>query len=59
MSRRSGFEIFHRFKTVRGNGLELLTSNKSFMDWDEVFGDQVIATAILVRLRHHFTTPRP
>ncbi|WP_336146549.1 ATP-binding protein, partial [Marinobacter salarius] len=28
----------------------------SFMDWGEVFGDQVIATAILDRLLHHSTT---
>ena len=34
----------------------ILTSNKSFMDWGEVFGDQVIATAILDRLLHHSTT---
>ena len=34
----------------------LLTSNKSFMDWGEVFGDQVIATAILDRLLHHSST---
>lgn len=34
----------------------LLTSNKSFTDWGEVFGDQVIATAILDRLLHHSTT---
>lgn len=34
----------------------VLTSNKSFMDWGEVFGDQVIATAILDRLLHHSST---
>ncbi len=34
----------------------ILTSNKSFMDWGEIFGDQVIATAILDRLLHHSTT---
>lgn len=34
----------------------VLTSNKSFMDWGEVFGDQVIATAILDRLLHHSNT---
>lgn len=34
----------------------ILTSNKSFIDWGEVFGDQVIATAILDRLLHHSTT---
>lgn len=34
----------------------ILTSNKSFIDWGEVFGDQVLATAILDRLLHHATT---
>lgn len=34
----------------------ILTSNKSFMDWGEIFDDQVIATAILDRLLHHSTT---
>ena len=27
--------------------------NKSFTDWQELFGDAVIATAILDRLLHH------
>lgn len=34
----------------------ILTSNKGFADWGEVFGEQVIATAILDRLLHHATT---
>jgi DNA replication protein DnaC len=34
----------------------ILTSNKSFLDWGEVLGDAVIATAILDRLLHHSTT---
>ncbi|MDY4378087.1 IS21-like element helper ATPase IstB [Pectobacterium brasiliense] len=34
----------------------ILTSNKSFTDWGEVFGDHVLATAILDRLLHHSTT---
>jgi DNA replication protein DnaC len=34
----------------------ILTSNKSFVDWGEIFGDQVLATAILDRLLHHATT---
>ena len=34
----------------------ILTSNKSFLDWGEVFGDQTLATAILDRLLHHATT---
>jgi DNA replication protein DnaC len=33
-----------------------VTSNKSFADWAEIFQDQVLATAILDRLRHHATT---
>lgn len=31
----------------------ILTSNKSFTEWPEVFGDHAMATAILDRLFHH------
>jgi DNA replication protein DnaC len=31
----------------------IITSNKSFGDWQELFGDPVIATAVLDRLLHH------
>jgi DNA replication protein DnaC len=34
----------------------VVTSNKSFVDWGEIFNDQVLATAILDRLLHHSTT---
>jgi len=34
----------------------ILTSNRSFSPWNEIFGDLVIATAILDRLLHHSTT---
>ena len=34
----------------------MATSNKSFLDWGEIFNDQVLATAILDRLLHHSTT---
>lgn len=37
-------------------GSLIVTSNKSFLDWGEVFNDQVLATAILDRLLHHATT---
>ena len=37
---------------IRLNG----RSNKSFVDWGEVFNDQILATAILDRLLHHATT---
>ena len=31
----------------------IITSNKPFEEWADVFGDEVIATAILDRLLHH------
>jgi DNA replication protein DnaC len=34
----------------------ILTSNRSFSQWNEIFGDTVIATAILDRILHHSTT---
>jgi DNA replication protein DnaC len=37
-------------------GSLMVTSNKSFADWGEVFNDHVLATAILDRLLHHATT---
>lgn len=37
-------------------GSILLTSNKSYRDWGAIFGDQVLATAVLDRLLHHATT---
>jgi len=36
-------------------GAILITSNQSLTAWGEVFGDRVIATAILDRLLHHST----
>lgn len=37
-------------------GSIILTSNKSFGEWGDIFTDQVLATAILDRLLHHSTT---
>lgn len=37
-------------------GSMILTSNQSVGAWGEVFGDRVIATAILDRLLHHAVT---
>jgi DNA replication protein DnaC len=31
----------------------IVTSNKEFQEWGQIFGDDVIATAILDRLLHH------
>ena len=56
MSREES-SLFFRLVTRRyEKASTILTSNKSFSDWGEIFGDQVIATAILDRLLHHATT---
>jgi len=34
----------------------IVTSNKSFLDWGEVFNDHVLAAAILDRMLRHATT---
>ncbi|WSQ06396.1 ATP-binding protein [Streptomyces sp. NBC_01231] len=34
-------------------GSIILTSNKTFSEWGQVFGDEFLATAILDRLLHH------
>ena len=34
-------------------GAMILTSNRGFAEWGQVFGDPVIATALLDRLLHH------
>ncbi|MDT3429180.1 DNA anti-recombination protein RmuC [Paenibacillus forsythiae] len=38
------------------SGSIILTSNKSYGAWGEIFGDSVLATAILDRLLHHSST---
>jgi DNA replication protein DnaC len=49
--------FFFRLLTRRYERASLvLTSNKSYGDWGEIFNDQVLASAILDRLLHHATT---
>ena len=31
----------------------ILTSNRGFAEWGDIFGNQVVATALLDRLLHH------
>ncbi|MGH8632296.1 MAG: IS21-like element helper ATPase IstB, partial [Burkholderiales bacterium] len=51
---RSGANLFFQLISRRyERGPMVLTSNQSFGAWGEVFGDRVIATAILDRLLHH------
>jgi DNA replication protein DnaC len=37
-------------------GSIILTSNKTYGEWGDIFSDQVLAAAILDRLLHHATT---
>lgn len=43
-------------KRYEQGGALIVTSNKSFIEWGKIFGDEVLATAILDRLLHHATT---
>lgn len=46
--------LFFQFITWRyERGSIVITSNKSFSEWQELFGDPVIASAMLDRLLHH------
>ncbi len=46
--------LFFQFVCARyEKASTIITSNKSFIDWQELFGDQIIASAILDRLLHH------
>jgi DNA replication protein DnaC len=46
--------LFFQFISYRyEKSSTILTSNKSFIGWQELFGDSVIASAVLDRLLHH------
>lgn len=54
---RQGANLFFQLISRRyERGPVILTSNQSFTNWGDVFGDRVIATAILDRLLHHGIT---
>jgi DNA replication protein DnaC len=51
---RKEAHLFFKFVSYRyERASTILTSNKSFSDWQEFLGDPVIASAILDRLLHH------
>lgn len=51
---RQDAHLFFQFVCYRyEKSSTILTSNKSFTEWEELFGDPVIATAVLDRLLHH------
>src|SRR5271166_4165172 len=45
--------FFERVNARYEKGAMILTSNRGFSEWGEVFGDPVVATALLDRLLHH------
>lgn len=51
---RGGANLFFQLVNARyEKGAMILTSNRGFAEWGEVFGDPVVATALLDRLLHH------
>lgn len=56
LAREDASLLFRLIQRRYERGAMVLTSNKGFVDWGEVFGDPVLATAILDRLLHHATT---
>jgi len=53
LSRAEANYLFHVVSQRYERSSLILTSNKSFTEWPEVFGDHALATAILDRLFHH------
>jgi DNA replication protein DnaC len=51
---RTGAMLFFQLMSRRyEHASTVLTSNKSFDEWGEIFGDEVMATALIDRLVHH------
>jgi DNA replication protein DnaC len=54
-----GGNLFFQLVAARyERGAMILTSNRGFAEWGEVFGDTVVATALLDRLLHHAVVVR-
>ena len=45
--------FFELIETRYEKGSVIVTSNRSFTEWDKIFSDSVLATAVLDRLLHH------
>ena len=51
---KEGANLFFQLVSARyEKGAMILTSNRTFAEWAEVFGDPIVATALLDRLLHH------
>lgn len=53
LSRAEANMVFQLVSRRYERGSIILTSNKPFSDWGQVFADDILATAILDRLLHH------
>jgi DNA replication protein DnaC len=54
---RAEANLFFRLVARRYERASLvITSNKSFIDWGDVFGEQILAAAILDRVLHQSST---
>jgi IstB-like ATP binding protein len=53
LSRTDANMVFQLVARRYERGSILATSNKAFSEWGQVFGDDVLASAILDRLLHH------
>lgn len=53
LSRAEGNMVFQLVSRRYERGSVILTSNKTFAEMGQVFGDEVLASAILDRLLHH------
>ncbi len=51
---RTGAQLFFQLMSRRyEHASTVLTSNKSFEEWGDIFGDEVMAAALIDRLLHH------
>lgn len=51
---RTGAQLFFQLMSRRyERGSTVLTSNKSFSEWGDIFGDDTMAAALIDRLLHH------
>lgn len=51
---KAGANLFFQLVNARyERGAMILTSNRSFKEWGDIFGDNVVAAALLDRLLHH------
>ena len=56
---QGGASLFFQIVNARyEKGAMILTSNRSFAEWGDIFGDPVVATALLDRLLHHAVVVR-